>query len=266
MSSIGLPLQLVFTALIAFASLAGMTLTPLIIAGGMARAGQNNGRARFIPGALAVVFAAWFAVIAAIAYSGGFRARPGLPPAPQALALALPLIVGAGAIWLVPTLGRALAAPAIQPGLIAVQFYRAIEGVVFLALIPLGLLPALFAIPAGAGDVLVGLTALGTAAALRGGNGRRAAITWNALGLLDLVVAIVLGVATAPGKPQLIATSPASLALTLAPVVLIPAFYVPLSIWLHIVSLRYLLGRAQAGNARGAPHAELSPTPVPARS
>lgn len=265
MSLHNLPLQGVFTALIVFSAIAGAILTPLIIASGMARSNGDSGRAQSIPVALAVVFAGWFAVIAAIAYNGGFSGRPGQPPTVMALSLALPLIAGAAAIWLIPTLRRTLANPAIQPGLIAVQGYRAIDGAVFLALIPLGQLPALFAIPAGIGDLLVGLTAVAAANALRRGK-RSAAVQWNALGLLDLVVAIALGILTVPGKTQLFVTNPTSLAITLAPIVLIPAFYVPFSIWLHIVSTRFLLGRAQAEGAPAAQRAELARPPVTARS
>jgi hypothetical protein len=44
-----------------------------------------------------------------------------------------------------------------QPGLVALQVWR-VEGLVFLVLAALGELPWLFAIPAGLGDLAIGLS------------------------------------------------------------------------------------------------------------
>lgn len=65
------------------------------------------------------------------------------------------------------------------------------------------------------------------------------AIGWNLLGVLDLVNAIVLGALTAPGPIQRIVPDHVSIVGTY-PLVLIPAFGVPLSILLHAASLRQL--------------------------
>lgn len=64
---------------------------------------------------------------------------------------------------------RLVREPAAQPALIAVESYRVIAGAVFVGLMFLNQLPALFAIPAGGGDVLIGLTAFWAAASLRTG-------------------------------------------------------------------------------------------------
>lgn len=151
----------------------------------------------------------------------------------------------------------------LQPALIAVQSHRIIAGVVFLALIPLGQLPALFAIPAGAGDALIGLTAIGAGAALRRGQ-TRVALTWNLPGLLDLIVAVGLGITTSPGSAHLFATTPTALAMSLQPLVLVPTFLVPLSAWLHIVSLRSLLGRASAADRAAGSYSDLVASPAAA--
>jgi hypothetical protein len=100
-------------------------------------------------------------------------------------------------------------------------------------------LPAVFAVPAGIGDILVGITASRIASNVRAGR-PRAGIIWNILGLGDLVMAIVLGVTAAPGALHLIATNPTTLAMSIIPMVLVPTFMVPLSMWLHIISLRSL--------------------------
>jgi hypothetical protein len=98
-----------------------------------------------------------------------------------------------------------------------------------------GVLPGLFALPAGIGDSLVGVLALPVAGMVA--RNRAAGVAWNILGLLDLANAITLGFLTG--------------AISGYPLVLIPAFVVPLSILLHSVSLRQLrrLARSAADPA-----------------
>lgn len=95
-----------------------------------------------------------------------------------------------------------------------------------------GNLPAVFAVPAGVGDFLVGLTAPLVAVSLlrkRKAVVWAAAITWNALGITDLVYAVTLGVLSGQTYVQ---TS--YLAVTLA-------FFVPLFIISHIITVLLLL-------------------------
>jgi hypothetical protein len=108
------------------------------------------------------------------------------------------------------------------------------------------------AVPAGAGNSLVGLLALPVALLLaspaRGARG--VAVAWNVLGILDLVDAVTLNALTTPGGLQIV---PDRVDLVAAfPLVLIPAFGVPLSVMLHSLSLRQLrrLGRR---NVTGLP-------------
>ena len=185
----------------------------------------------------------WFAIASAVAevgFLGGGQVAPTFES--FGLRVAAPLAIGAVAIALFEPLRRLLSDPDVQPALIAVQTYRVVGGV-FLVLLALGALPALFAISAGAGDVLIGLTAVAAARSIRGGQVGRA-VLWNALGLLDLVVAVGLGVTL-----QLVATTPGTAPLTVLPLVLVPTFAVPLSILLHVVSLRSLLGTRAAVRA-----------------
>ena len=67
-------------------------------------------------------------------------------------------------------------------------------------------MPAIFAAPAGVGDVAVGLLALPAALYVATGSriGRWVGIAWNVLGLLDFTIAIAIGITTAPGPLQLI--------------------------------------------------------------
>ena len=95
--------------------------------------------------------------------------------------------------------------------------------------------------------MLTGLLAVPAAIALAAGTaeGRRAAILWNIFGFADLAVAITLGMIMSPGAFQLIIPNGPSMAVDTFPNVLTPAFVVPSSILLHVLSLRQLFRRSR---------------------
>ena len=65
----------------------------------------------------------------------------------------------------------------------------------FLVLMAMGRLPAQFALPAGLGDMAMGITAPFMALAVsRGRMSRGRFVAWQVAGLTDLVVAIAIGV------------------------------------------------------------------------
>ena len=172
------------------------------------------------------------------------------------------LVVGFGALALSDAWRRTVAAIPVER-LVATQVFRLI-GFIFLPLLALGALPAHFALPAGWGDVAVGLAApLVALSLLRRAPGARAlTFGWNVFGLLDLVAAVGLGTgyllqALRPG----VATEPTA-ALTVFPLVLIPTFAVPLGVILHLYTFR-ALARGRAADARGT--APLSPHAATAR-
>jgi hypothetical protein len=71
--------------------------------------------------------------------------------------------------------------------------------VAFLLTIALGhlpALPALFALPAGLGDIAAGIAAPLVARRLAQGTGRRAAMWFNVFGMTDVVVSLTLGALT----------------------------------------------------------------------
>jgi hypothetical protein len=78
--------------------------------------------------------------------------------------------------------------------------------------------------------------------------GRRAAIYWNIFGLADFAIAITVGMIASPGPFQLIVPDVSVASVNTFPNVLTPAFVVPSSILLHVLSIRQLLrcGRAAA--------------------
>ena len=176
-----------------------------------------------------------------MASSDGASPLPLLP-----LAIFLPVIIGAPLLLLSRRVGQMLDAMPTT-WLVALQVYR-VFGSVFLAGALRGLLPGLFGLPAGIGDVLTGLFAVPAAIAVTTGTaeGRKAAIIWNLFGLADFAVAITLGVITSPGPLQLIVPNVPSIGAGAYPNVLTPAFVVPSSILLHALSLRQLMRRSAA--------------------
>jgi len=156
------------------------------------------------------------------------------------LAIFLPVIVGVPILLRSKRIGEVLDAMPVS-WLVGLQVYRVLGGI-FLVGWARGVIPSLFALPAGIGDVTTGLLALPVAYSLasRSGSAVRGAIAWNIFGLLDFTVAVGIGLVITPGPFQMIVPSIPNAGLGLYPTVLIPAFAVPSSILLHVLSLRQL--------------------------
>jgi hypothetical protein len=145
-------------------------------------------------------------------------------------------VVGLGALVLSPVF-RQLVRTAPQTWLIGTQAIR-VAGFLFLALLDMGRLPAEFALPAGYGDMAVGLLALATVAALASGKpyARWLVLGVNLLGLLDFVSAFATGLAfIGPFARQLQSAGVSPLYLNY--VLIVPAFGVPLYALMHVYSL-----------------------------
>jgi hypothetical protein len=181
----------------------------------------------------------WLAVIWSAAINGVFRPGNNTPPLVP-LAIFLPVIVGVPILLRSKRIGEVLDAMPTS-WLIGLQVYRVLGGI-FLVGWARGVIPGIFALPAGIGDVTTGLLALPVAyyLASRNGDAMRSAIAWNIFGLIDFTIAVGIGLAIAPGPLQLIVPSIPNAGGGLYPTVLIPAFAVPSSILLHVLSLRQL--------------------------
>lgn len=180
------------------------------------------------------------------------------------MTVAMPI---AAALWLaivlawsrVPVVARALRGSGAASGLIAPQALR-VAGVIFLLAMLFGGLPWLFALPAGLGDIAIGLTAPFVMRRVARGS-YRGAVWFNIYGLLDLTVALVLGALTGlSATAQLINVSPTSAELTVLPLVLIPATAVPLSIALHIFDLVALRRLSTTGAGSPSPASQVEYT------
>jgi hypothetical protein len=210
--------------------------------GGALRAGLGRRRAALLGGAAAVLLAGWYTATAVIAGHGWYDTRPGqVPWLPVAAAGSLGALL---ALTRIPVVARALTAPGMASRLVLPHAFR-VTGVFFLLYLALGRLPALFALPAGLGDIAAGIAAVLVALRLAQGAGRRAGLWFNAYGLTDLAVGITLGALTGYG---LLHVTPSTAPIGELPLALVIAADVPLMIALHITCL-VTLARA----ARPAP-------------
>ncbi len=187
--------------------------------------------------AASIVLSAWAALASTLAARGFFSQPVGGAPPPVGINLVVVLAGLVVALAGSASLRRLLAN---QRSLILLNVWRLV-GAVFLLLMAGGQMPALWALPAGIGDVLIGVTAPWVASKLDDPGGRRRAIIFNLLGLADLVVAVGLGVTTSRGPAQLFHTTPTADLATQFPLALVPTFLVPLAFMLHVVSLWQLL-------------------------
>lgn len=128
--------------------------------------------------------------------------------------------------------------------IVIIQFFRTLGGS-FLVLYSQKLLPPQFALPAGIGDVFIGVSALIVAWALH--NRKTWAPTvarwWCYLGILDLIIAVTMGALTSPSNLQTLISlpfKPTNFLIGEYPLVMIPVFRVPLAITLHLLVLRKL--------------------------
>ena len=239
---------------VVFVSVAAIVLVGLWR--GVARAEPNGPARSSVWLAIAVPYVAWLVLVWWLAVLGVFRAGGRIPALP--VAIMLPLLIGLPLLLRSRRIGALLdATPA--GWLIGLQLYR-VFGSIFLVNWLLGGLSGMFAVPAGAGDTLVGLLALPVAAYLQA-NPRAArgwAVAWNVLGIVDLVDAVLLGFLSTPGPLQLIAVAAGGVSpITVYPLAMIPAFAVPSSIVLHALSLRQLRRREVHGAAGAVAHQPL---------
>jgi hypothetical protein len=235
--------------------LPGFTL--VVLARGARAAGLNGRTSAAVVAVAGVVCAGWVAGSFGLAQADVYRldgARPWMAVTMLAVLAAVLLATR------VPVVARILA-DAGTPARLALPHTVRVVGVVFLIAAALGHLPAAFAIPAGLGDIAIGVAAPFVAWRLsrHGGHsdGRRGAVRFNVLGIADLVVAVGIGLLAAPGPVNLLPVTPSTEALATLPLVLIPTTVVPLAVALHVISLRRLHAtrRATEPIARPTVHA-----------
>src|SRR6266436_3197178 len=148
-----------------------------------------------------------------------------------AIAALTPIIVFS--LWFAASAGFRQFALSLNPRILtSAQAWRII-GFTFVLLEARGVLPAIFAFPAGYGDMAIGVTASFVAWKLAEPDHRNGFLLWQVLGIVDLVTAVSLGTTAALISPQ----GPPMVPITVLPLSLVPTFLVPLFAIFHVISI-----------------------------
>jgi len=185
------------------------------------------------------LFLAWWVSVVSAAWLGMFEIAP-TGGFPKFLVGWVPAFA-AMALWATSTRARGIVDRLSPVWLVGFQTFRLV-GVAMLWGAWRGDLPPVFAVPAGIGGVLTGLTAPWVAWALfrTRTDSVKWAKRWNALGLADIAVAVVLGGLSGPGPDQILSVGFPSSAAMAFPLVVTPAFLIPLALLGHFAVWRTL--------------------------
>ena len=181
-----------------------------------------------------LVLAIWFVAVVTLGAKGAFLGKPGAPPVVLGIGVTAPLLAFFAWLRLSPAFRDFILSLDLR--LTTAMHAWRWAGMGFLFLYAYDALPGPFALPAGLGDMAVGLAApwmiLGFARQPRFA-ASRAFVRWNWLGILDLVVALGLGSTLAMIMPGTISTAP----MATLPLLLVPVFLVPIFLMLHAAAL-----------------------------
>ena len=191
------------------------------------------------------LIAAWF-VFALVASSQHLYVVTGsAPPIGLGLGVLTPLVIFLAWVSFSPRF-RSYLLSLDARALTLIHSWRFV-GFTFITLYTYGLLPGVFAMPAGWGDIFMGATAPYAAKHLATPERRSSFIAWQLLGMLDLFVAL----ATAMTSRFITPDAPSMAPMSMLPLSLVPTFGVPLLLILHIVSImqaRQWQATAQVGS------------------
>lgn len=185
-----------------------------------------------------LLLAGWVAALG-LSWLGAYQGLPLRTPTIQ-YGIGAPIVAGVILYRRWGTLRRVLETVP-QEWITGVQLYRVL-GLIFLVLYAQGRLPGPFAWPAGAGDVFIGLLApvVAFAHGRRWNNAASLLRAWNWCGIADLIVAVATGVLTSPSPLQMLALDSPNHLISAFPLAMVPAFLVPISVLLHLASLKKL--------------------------
>jgi hypothetical protein len=199
-----------------------------------------------------VALAPWLGLVSFLGARGAFVGSADSPPLAIFLGFAIPLAVFFAAYfgW---SAFRGFVLSADLRLVSALQAWRW-GGLGFLSLYAHGVLPGLFAFPAGFGDMAIGVTAPWMVLALIRQPffaASRRYMIWNVLGIVDFVVAVSMGTLCSGfihGLPLKVTTG----AMAQLPLVLIPAYMVPFFVMLHATALFQAQQLARSGKSTSA--------------
>jgi hypothetical protein len=208
--------------------------TSAVLYRGALAAGVGRRAATAVAATTAAVLGGWVVLSGLLAGVGVYSLDPG-DSVPWFLVAVTGTLISLMLATRIPIVSRILADPG-TPARLALPHTLRVVGVLFLIAMAQGHLPAAFALPAGLGDIAIGLAAPFVALRLARGTGRAAAVRFNVLGILDLAIAGIIGFLLL----GIVEFTPSTAPLTLLPLALIPTTAVPLAVALHIVSLSRL--------------------------
>ena len=225
-----------------------LATTCLMLYRGAIAAGLSRRTATMVTAVAAAGLGGWLLASGLLARAGVYHQASG-QAAPWFGAAFAGILLGLLTATRIPVVARILAAPG-TPACLALPHTLRVMGVTFLLVMAQGRLPAVFALPAGLGDIATGLAAPFVAWRLTRGGGRARAVWFNLFGILDLVVALTIGFLAGLGPWRPLEVTPSTEPLSLLPLALVPTVAVPLAIALHLVSLRRLRAAAQPEDDR----------------
>lgn len=217
---------------------------------GAFRAGVRPTQTALFVAVSACVFGIWYAVAIPFSEAGKFNVPAEFGDLPIVL---LFLFGGAFMIWalawLTP-LGRRLTEATPLSAIAAFQIPRVMGGLFLIGWLA-GDIPAVFAIPAGVGDILAGFAGLQASRALAWGapNARRLLARANLIGIVDFVLAVLLGIVTSQGFAHLYAIEAPNI-INDHPLAMFPAFFVPIFLGFHFIALARM--RSEGSRSKAA--------------
>jgi len=187
-----------------------------------------------------LLFGVWFAAASALSLAGILMPPATFTDPPFAL---MPILIGGPLIWFLgrkTAIGNALFNQASHSSLIAIQMLR-VMGFIFLVGWLTGDIPWQFALPAGLGDIWAGLAGISAYRAVQQNSpdARKKLVRANVIGLLDFVVAVGTGVLTTEGFAHIWSLDAPNI-INSYPMALFPAFFVPIFLGFHLLSLSKL--------------------------
>jgi hypothetical protein len=179
----------------------------------------------------AALVAGWFIFALAASALDLFRNNANRVGVAVAIAAVTPLLIFSA--WLAASKEFRRFAFSLSPRVLTYVQTLRVVGVVFVISEAHRILPSIFALPAGYGDIAIGATASLVAATLATPSHRGSFIVWQILGITDLVAAVGLGTTARLLSPE----GPGMTAVTVLPLSLIPTFLVPLFLMFHVICI-----------------------------
>jgi hypothetical protein len=166
--------------------------------------------------------------------------QPNVPPLALGAFLFVPIVGFILAYELSPSFKHAV--NQIPLWMITVAHLWRLVGLGFVIGTLIHVLPPQFGYPEGIGDVIAALLCVPLAIAIRSNRHssrlRTAFVAWNVYGLIDLLSAISMGILYSNGPLGVLRGDVSTALMVTFPVNLIPTFFVPLFILLHLLAIR----------------------------